>query len=124
MSNGMRIETAGTSDLTRVNDWLSRHRGQTVELDRTKRLEFGVPVTAARAVLVAVTLQDGDGHTPQIGGVMRAIASRVDGDPVRLVFEGRSPARLPGEQAESEALRMLGAISGLMAEDQPISQVA
>jgi hypothetical protein len=124
MSNGIRIETAGTTDLTRVNDWLSRHRGQTVELDRTKRLEFGVPVTAARAVLVAVTLQDGDGHTPQIGGVMRAIASRVDGDPVRLVFEGRWPAQLPGEQAESEALRMLGAISELMTEVEPISQVA
>jgi hypothetical protein len=124
MSNGIRIEAPGTADLPRVHHWLSRHRGQTVELDRTKQLEFGVPISGARAVLVAVTLQDGDDHAPRIGGVMRAIASRVDGDPVRLVFEGRSPARLPGEQAESEALRMLGAISALMAEVEPISQVA
>jgi hypothetical protein len=124
MLNGIRIETTGAADLARVHEWLSQHRGQTVELDQARQLEFGVPVAGARAVLVAVTMQDGDEATPQIGGVMRAIASRVDGDPVRLVFEGRSQAPLSGEQAESEALQMLGAISGLMAEDEPIRQVA
>jgi hypothetical protein len=124
MANGIRIEAPGTIDLAHVHQWLDRHRGQTIELDRTKQLELGVPITAARAVLVAVTLQDGDASAPQIGGVMRAIASRTDGDPVRLVFEGRSPARLPDEHAESEVLRMLEAISGLMAEDELIARVA
>src|SRR5439155_25089346 len=124
MTNGIRIEAPGNADLAHVHDWLSRHRGRTIELDRTKQLEFGVPVTAARAVLIAVTLQDGDGPTPQIGGVVRAIANRNGGDPVRLVFEGRSPAHLSIEDAESEALQMLAAISGLLAEDGPVSQVA
>jgi hypothetical protein len=124
MSSGIRIEALGTADLTRVHDWLSRHRGQTVELDRTKQVEFGVPINAARAVLIAVTLQQGDTSAPQIGGVVRAIANRHDGDPVRLVFEGRSPAHLSSEEAESEALGMLGAISILMAENEPVAQVA
>ena len=124
MSSGIRIETPGTTDLTHVHDWLSRHRGQTVELDRTKQLELGVPITAARAVLVAVTLQRDDGATPQIGGVVRAIANRQDGDPVRLVFEGRSPAHLSNSDAESEAIGMLGAISSLMAEDDAVARVA
>jgi hypothetical protein len=123
MSNGIRIETAATTDLTHAQDWLSRHRGQTFELDRSRQLELGVPISAPRAVLVAVTLQDG-GTTPQIGGVVRAIASRSDGDPVRLVFEGRSPAHLPAEEARSEALQMLDAMSGLMAEDESVAQVA
>ena len=55
--NTIRTEAEGTNDLNHVSQWLSRHRGQTVELDRTKQLEFGVPISGARAVLVAVTLQ-------------------------------------------------------------------
>ena len=49
---------------------MSRHRGQTLDLDRTGQLEFGVPISAARAVLVAVTLQDGDPTTTRLGVVV------------------------------------------------------
>src|SRR5256885_9875498 len=87
----IRIETDGTSDLARVYLWLTRHRGQAVELDRNKRLVFGVPITGARAVIVAVSLQDDRRPGTQLGGVMRAISSRIDTEPVRLAFQGRLP---------------------------------
>ena len=74
----IRIETDGTSDLARVYLWLTRHRGQAVELDRNKRLVFGVPITGARAVIVAVSLQDDRRPGTQLGGVMRAISSRIE----------------------------------------------
>jgi len=113
---GIRIEVEGPGDLPRMQEWLSRHRGQTLELDRARQLEFGVPVSAARAVLVAVTLQDGDPMTAQLGGVVRAIANRSLAEPVRLVFEGRSPAHLRPEDAETAASELLGTISRLVAE--------
>ena len=99
-----------------MQDWLSRHRGQTLELDRARQLEFGVPISAARAVLVAVTLQD--------GGVVRAIANRSLAEPVRLVFEGRSPAHLQPEDAETAASELLDTISRLVVEDEPVAEVA
>jgi hypothetical protein len=124
MSNGIRIETPGTTDLTHVHDWLSRHRGRTIELDRTSQLEFGVPISAARAVLVAVTLQNGDTTPPQLGGVVRAIANRSASEPVRLIFEGRSPAHLQRADAQSIAVDMLGTISRLVDEDELVTEVA
>lgn len=124
MTNGIRIEGFAGADFGRVHDWLSRHRGQTVELDRTTHVELGVPINGAGAVLVAVTVQDGGSASPAIGGVVRAIAGRHEGEPVRLVFEGRSPARTPNDGAESEAARMLVLISNLLTEDEPVTQVA
>jgi len=121
---GIRIEVEGPSDLPRMQDWLSRHRGQTLELDRARQLEFGVPISAARAVLVAVTLQDGDPTTTQLGGVVRAIANRSLAEPVRLVFEGRSPAHLQPEDAETAASELLDTISRLVVEDEPVAEVA
>ncbi len=107
-----------------MQEWLSRHRGQTLDLGRTRQLEFGVPISAARAVLVAVTLQDGEGTTTRLGGVVRAIANRSESQPVRLVFEGRSPAHLQPEDAASAASELLGTISRLVAEDEPVAEVA
>jgi hypothetical protein len=124
MSNGIRIEAAGTTDLTRVHDWLTRHRGQTLDLDRARRLEFGVPISAARAVLVAVTLQDGGARSPRLGGVVRAIANRTPAEPVRLVFEGRSPVHLPDEDAESAASELLDTISRMVERDELVAEVA
>jgi len=121
---GIRIEVEGPSDLPRMQEWLSRHRGQTLDLGRTRQLEFGVPISAARAVLVAVTLQDGEGTTTRLGGVVRAIANRSESQPVRLVFEGRSPAHLQPEDAASAASELLGTISRLVAEDEPVAEVA
>ena len=120
----IRIETDGSSDLARVYLWLTRHRGQAIELDRTKRLVFGVPISGARAVIVAVSLQDDRRPGTQLGGVMRAISSRVDTDPVRLVFEGRSPGGLTPSEAERVATRILDAISHQIAADDVVENVA
>ena len=107
-----------------MQDWLSRHRGQTLDLDRTRQLEFGVPISAARAVLVAVTLQDSEPSATQLGGVVRAIANRSEEMPVRLVFEGRSPVHVQPEEAATAASELLGTISRLVAEDEAIAEVA
>ncbi len=122
----IRIESGGASDLAHAYEWLSRHRGQVIELDRTRQVELGVPITGARAVLVAVTLQSHlDGvPLPELGGVMRVIASRWEGEPVRLVFEGRSPVHLPPADAEATASELLAGISELIAEDDRIAEVA
>src|SRR5207237_10338047 len=102
----IRIETYGTSDLARVYLWLTRHRGQAVELDRNKRLVFAVPISGARAVIVAVSLQDDRRRGTHLGGVMRAISSRIDTAPVRLVFEGRSPGAHTPDDAGGAATRL------------------
>jgi len=120
----IRIETDGTSDLARVYLWLTRHRGQAVELDRNKRLVFGVPISGARAVIVAVSLQDDRRPGSQLGGVMRAVSSRIDTDPVRLVFEGRSPGGLTPNEAEGFATRILQTISEQIASDDLVENVA
>src|SRR5438477_11698863 len=120
----IRIETDGTSDLARVYLWLTRHRGQAIELDRSKRLVFGVPISGARAVIVAVVLQDDSKPGTQIGGVLRAISIRVDTEPVRLVFEGRSPARLSPAAAQAAATRVLEASSEQSAGDELVENVA
>jgi len=61
--SAIRTESDGANDLARVYLWLSRHRGQSVELDRGSRLELGVPISGARAVIVGVALHPGPrGH--------------------------------------------------------------
>jgi len=117
MPDAIRIEADGAAGLDRTQAWLSRHRGRTVELDRTLQLEFGVPISGAGAVLVAVTVEDAGSQTPQIGGVVRAIADRAGSNLVRLVFEGRSPARLDHDLARSLAERTLGVISRLVLDE-------
>ena len=74
--------------------------------------------------MVAVTLQTDADRTPDLGGVVRALASPSQGQPVRLVFEGRSPARLPCADAQAAASELLTTISVLIAEDEPIADVA
>lgn len=120
----IRIEREGNSDLARVYLWLTRHRGQVVELDTTRRLALGVPVLGARAVIVAAVLED-EGHPgPQLGGVVRALANRSAAEPVRLVFEGRPPAGLSRDEAEAIAAEVLECISVLVDDDQPMGEVA
>src|SRR5256885_13466609 len=97
--NAIRIETDGAAGLGRVYLWLTRHRGQVVELDGARRLALGVPITGARAVIIAAVMQD-DGTTgPQLGGVLRAISNRTVDEPVRLVFGGCSPCRPTRDEA-------------------------
>ena len=120
----IRTEAQGVTDLAHAKKWMSRHRGQVVDLNSARQIELGVPITGARAVMVAVTLQNDGEQSAELGGVVRAIANRNEGEPVRLVFEGRSPARLPQADAESVASQLLVAISELLAEDDPIAEVA
>ena len=120
----IRIETDGASDLGRVHHWLTRHRGEVVNLDGTRRLALGTPISGARAVIIAAVVQDDAHPGPQIGGVVRALSNRSDFEPVRLVFEGRSPAGLPREEAEATAMAILERISWLVVDDQSLAEVA
>lgn len=120
----IRIETDGASDLARVHLWLTRNRGQVVRLDDTKRLALGTPISGARAVIVAAVVQDDAHPGPQLGGVVRALSNRTDAEPVKLVFEGRSPTGLPRDEAEAAAAEILERISGLVVDDQPMAEVA
>ncbi|GEM_PF-4224592 len=122
--NPIRVEADGTTDLARVYLWLSRHRGQVVQLDRGRRLAFGVPISGARAVIAAVVLQDDEQPGPQLGGVLRALANRTNAEPVRLVFEGRSPAQVSREDARAHATQLLDEISTMVADDDPVAHVA
>jgi hypothetical protein len=122
--NPIRVEADGTTDLARVHLWLSRHRGEVVQLDRGRRLAFGVPISGARAVIAAVVMQDDEHPGTQLGGVVRALAKRTDAEPVRLVFEGRSPAQVSHEDARAHATQLLDEISTLVADDEPVAHVA
>jgi hypothetical protein len=120
----IRIEADGAGDLSQVNRWFARHRGGVVELDQTRRIALGIPITGARAVLVAVTLQDERRPRPELGGVVRAISSRTNLEPVRLVFEGRSPIGLPRSEAEAMATEVLHAVSRSITTDDLVERVA
>lgn len=120
----IRIETEGSADLARVHAWMTRHRGQVVALDETKRIALGVPITGARSVLVAAVVQDETRPGPQLGGVVRALSNRTDAEPVKLVFEGRSPGGLTRDEAEAIATGVLERISGLVVDDLPLAEVA
>lgn len=120
----IRIETDGATDLSRITLWLAQHRGEMIRIDDSRRLLLGTPITGARAVIVAAVLQDDGRPGPQIGGVVRALANRTDAEPVRMVFEGRSPAGLSREEAERIAAEVLERISGLAVEDLPMAEVA
>jgi hypothetical protein len=120
----IRIETDGASDLSQTVSWLARHRGEIVRIDDRKRLALGNPISGARAVIIAAVVED-DGHPgPQLGGVVRALSNRTESEPVRLVFEGRSPAGVPQVEAEAIAAEILERISVLVFDDQPMAEVA
>ena len=120
----IRIEADGVSDLSRVYLWLSRHRGQNLQLDPNRRIAFGTPISGARAVIIAVALQDVDNPGFQLGGVVRAIASPTEAEPVRLVFEGRSTAGLAPDKAQALATQILDTISEQVAVDELVEKVA
>lgn len=120
----IRIETDGASDLDRVHMWLTRHRGEVLSLDGSRRLALGTPISGARAVIISAVVQDDAHPGPQLGGVVRALSNRSDFEPVRLVFEGRSPAGLPREDAEAIATAILERIAWLVVDDQPVAEVA
>jgi len=124
VTSGIHIEAQAATDLERVHDWFSAHRGQRIALDPGRRIELGAPISGARAVLVAVTMQTAEATAPQLGGVVRVLASRRSEEPALLVFEGRSPAHIPDEDARLAAAELLEAISSLAAGREFMAEVA
>ncbi|TMC54431.1 MAG: hypothetical protein E6J20_05050 [Chloroflexi bacterium] len=122
--SAIRTESDGASDLARVYLWLSRHRGQSVALDRGARLELGVPISGARAVIVGVALHPEGVEAPRLGGVVRAISNGSGETPARLVFDGRALAGLSRGEAQSLADELLATINDLVAEDDLVADVA
>jgi len=120
----IRIEAEGPGGLSQVYEWFTRHRGSIIELDRSRRLGFGIPIIGARAVIVAVTLQDERQPRPQLGGVVRAISNRTDLEPVRLVFEGRSPIGMSPDEAEALATEILDVVAKRMIAGELVERVA
>lgn len=120
----IRIETDGINDLARVHRWMALHRGQVVQLDASRRLTLGVPISGAGAVIVAAVLEDERHDQTQLGGVLRAVASRSPAEPVHLVFEGRSPAGLMADDAGSVAAALLHDIDSRIAADEIEPMVA
>ena len=124
MTGGIHIEAQAATDVERVHDWFSAHRGQRIALDPERRVELGTPISGARAVLVAVTVQTAEATAPELGGVVRALAGRRSEEPALLVFEGRSPAHMRDEDARLAAAELLAAISSLAAGRELIAEVA
>ena len=120
--SAIRIETDGAGDVARVYRWIARHRGQNVELDGGRSLSVGAPISGARAVIVAVGLQEAG--TSRIAGVLRALSGPSAPDHVRFVFEGRSPGMLGSEEGEALALELVEGISAQIAGEQPVENVA
>jgi len=124
VTGGIHIEAQAATDVERVHDWFSAHRGQRIALDPERRVELGTPISGARAVLVAVTVQTAEATAPELGGVVRALAGRRSEEPALLVFEGRSPAHIPDEDARLAAAELLAAISSLAAGRELVAEVA
>jgi hypothetical protein len=120
--SAIRIETDGAGDFTRVYQWVARHRGQNVELEKGRSLALGAPISGARAVIVAVAMQL-DGRS-LIAGVLRALSSQSARDHVRLVFEGRSPGSHSSQETEALAVELVDLISAQVAAEQPVEKVA
>ena len=113
----IRIEADGASEMSRVQRWLTNHRGQVVPLDGDRTMMLGVPISGARAVIIAAVLNNG------VGGVLRALAS-LTGPPIRFVFEIRSRAGLNANEVRVIGAEALDAISRHIAEDDDVSKVA
>lgn len=113
----IRIEADGGSAMSDTYSWFSRHRNQVVTLDSHRRVRLGVPISGARAVIVAAVLDNG------IGGVLRALAN-LTGPPVRLVFDVRARGGLAPEKVQVDGAEILDSISRQISEEESVSRVA
>ena len=117
-NTAIRTERSITNDLSRVYMWLSRHRSETLDIHHKGwHLAFGIPMSAARAIICTVSLHGDEGSAPVLGGVLRVISHGADETGSRLVFDGRSPARLDPHVARPVAAEMLGVIAERIATD-------
>lgn len=121
-NTGIRIEQTISNDLSRAYLWLSRHRSRTLDVHHMGwRLAFGIPMSAARAIICAVSLHGEEGSAPVLGGVLHVISNRADASGSRLVFDGRSPARLDPHEAHPVAREMLSLIAERIATDDLVA---
>lgn len=120
----IRVEGGETTALSQVYVWLSQHRGQVVELGGSKRLALGVPISGARAVIVAADVEDGSRSGPRLGGVLRALSHVERKDPVRLVFDVRSTGGLDASTVEQVGSEVLQSVAALIADSEPAAKVA
>ena len=113
----IRVEADGATELSRVYRWLTAHRGQDVSVDPGNILTLGVPISGARAVIIAAMLSNG------VGGVLRAL-SNITGPPIRFVFDIRAKAGLDPGQVRALGAQALESISRHIEEDDAVTQVA
>lgn len=113
----IRLEADAATEMSEVYLWLTRHRGQVVELQTNRNLTLGVPISGARAVIVAAVLDNG------VGGVLRAL-SNPSGPPIRLVFDIRAKGGLEADEVRTVGAETLDAISRQIAGEGLITQVA
>lgn len=113
----IRIETDGATGMSEVRAWLARHRNQVITIDPDKSVMLGVPITGARAVLVAALLDNG------IGGVVRALTS-LAGRPIRLIFDVRARGGLAPDEVRVVGAQVLDSISRQIAGEDLVSRVA
>lgn len=113
----IRIEADGGNAMADTYSWFSRHRNQVVTLDSQRSVRLGVPISGARAVIVAAVLDNG------IGGVLRALVN-LTGPPIRLVFDVRARGGLGAEDVRIAGAEALDSISRQISEEESISRVA
>ena len=113
----IRIEADETVAMPQVYSWLNRHRNDVVTVGPERKLKLGVPISGARAVIIAAVVDSG------IGGMLRAL-SNLSGPPVRLVFDIRSKGGRPAEEIRAVGSEVLDSISRQIAEEDLVSRVA
>ncbi|HEV2414587.1 MAG TPA: hypothetical protein VGX27_07245 [Candidatus Dormibacteraeota bacterium] len=113
----IRIEADGGSAMADTYSWFSRHRNQVVTLDAHRSVRLGVPISGARAVIVAAVLDNG------IGGVLRALVN-LTGSPIRLVFDVRARGGHGPEEVRSAGAEVLDSISRQISEEESVYRVA
>lgn len=111
----IRVEADGATEMSRVQRWLTAHRGQEVDVDADKILTLGAPIIGARAVIIAAVLNNG------VGGVLRALTNL--GGSVRFVFDIRARAGLNAEQVKAVGTETLDAIARHIAKDEAMDAI-
>ncbi len=114
----IRVEIPDENDLYRVYLWLMHHRGQTVDAGDGRMVRLGVPVSGARATIVAAVVEG------SVGGVLRALATSDASRPVRLVFDIRSTRGVDPDGARKIGASVLTSIAAQISRDELFASVA
>ncbi len=120
----IRVETGGTSNVADVYRWLSDHRGQVVDLDEQKRIALGIPISGARAVIVAAVVQDDTRPGPQLRGTLRALSTADDREPARMIFDVRATGAVDSSTVRELGSGVLQSVTALVSRSEALSTVA